>query len=117
MTLPPEKAMAYFESKDLTPTLDWKSLQDEAQAVKFTVAGITKLDVLNDIHNGLRDALANGTTLRQFQNDLEPLLQRKGWLGRGLVADEDGVLQGKKLMPYRLETIFRTSINIIRATQ
>lgn len=110
MTLPPEKAMAYFESKDLTPTLDWKSLQDEAQAVKFTVAGITKLDVLNDIHNGLRDALANGTTLRQFQNDLEPLLQRKGWLGRGLVADEDGVLQGKKLMPYRLETIFRTNI-------
>lgn len=110
MTLPPEKAIAYFESKGLAPSPDWKSLQDEAHAVKFTVAGITKLDVLNDIHRSLRDALASGTTLRQFQNDLEPLLQRKGWLGRGLVADEDGVLQGKKLMPYRLETIFRTNI-------
>lgn len=110
MTLPPEKAIAYFESKGLAPTLSWKDLQDEAHAVKFTVAGITKLDVLNDIHRGLRDAQANGTTLRQFQDDLEPLLQRKGWLGRGLVADEDGVLEGKKLMPYRLETIFRTNI-------
>lgn len=49
-------------------------------------------------------------SFRQFQDELEPLLQRKGWLGRGLVADDDGVLQGKKLMPYRLDTIFRTNI-------
>ncbi|XYX40840.1 phage head morphogenesis protein [Candidatus Erwinia dacicola] len=85
-------------------------MQDEAHAVRFAVAGITKLDVLSDIHNGLTRSLTEGATFRQFQDELEPLLQRKGWLGRGLVADEDGVLQGKKLMPYRLDTIFRTNI-------
>jgi SPP1 gp7 family putative phage head morphogenesis protein len=110
MTLPPTQAVAYFESKGMAPTLGWQDMEDEAHAVKFTVAGITKLDVLSDIHQGLKNALANGGTLRQFQDEVEPLLQRKGWLGRGLVADEHGELQGKRLMPYRLETIFRTNI-------
>ncbi|ATF93673.1 phage head morphogenesis protein [Cedecea neteri] len=110
MTLKPEAAIRYFEGKHLTPTFSWKDLEDEAHAVQFTVAGILKLDVLNDIHQGLTQAMANGTTLTQFHNDLEPLLQRKGWLGRGLVADEHGELAGKKLMPYRLDTIFRTNI-------
>lgn len=110
MTQPPARAIAYFQSKGLRPTLSWKDMQDEAHAVAFVVAGITKLDVLSDIQSGLTRSLAGGTTFRQFQDELEPLLQRKGWLGRGLVADEDGVLQGKKLMPYRLDTIFRTNI-------
>ncbi|MGK0740138.1 phage head morphogenesis protein [Yokenella regensburgei] len=110
MTLPPAGAIAYFESKGLTPSMSWTDMQDEAHAVEFVVAGITKLDVLSDIHNGLTRAMAEGTTFRQFQDDIEPLLQRKGWLGRGLVADEDGVLTGRQLMPYRLETIFRTNI-------
>lgn len=110
MTLKPEAAIRYFEGKHLTPTFNWRDLADEAHAVQFTVAGILKLDVLNDIHQGLQQALTNGTTLSQFQRDLEPLLQRKGWLGRGLVADEHGELQGKRLMPYRLDTIFRTNI-------
>jgi len=110
MTLPPQRAIAYFESKGITPTLSWKELQDEAHAVKFVVAGITKLDVLTDIQTSLTRTLTEGGTFRQFQDELEPLLQRKGWLGRGLVADEDGVLMGKKLMPYRLETIFITNI-------
>ncbi|WP_163380437.1 phage minor head protein [Enterobacter hormaechei] len=110
MTLPPARAIAYFQSKGLAPTMSWKDMQDEAHAVEFAVAGITKLDVLSDIQNGLARSLTEGSTFRQFQDELEPLLQRKGWLGRGLVADEDGVLTGKKLMPYRLETIFRTNI-------
>jgi len=110
MTLPPARAIAYFQSKGLTPTMRWKDMQDEAHAVEFVVAGITKLDVLSDIQNSLTRSLTEGMSFRQFQDELEPLLQRKGWLGRGLVADENGVLTGKKLMPYRLETIFRTNI-------
>jgi phage putative head morphogenesis protein, SPP1 gp7 family len=110
MTLPPARAIAYFQSKGLAPTMSWKDMQDEAHAVEFAVAGITKLDVLSDIQNSLTRSLTEGMSFRQFQNELEPLLQRKGWLGRGLVADDDGVLQGKKLMPYRLDTIFRTNI-------
>ena len=110
MTLPPARAIAYFQSKGLTPTMSWKDMQDEAHAVEFAVAGITKLDILSDIQTSLTRSLTEGMSFRQFHDELEPLLQRKGWLGRGLVADENGVLTGKKLMPYRLETIFRTNI-------
>lgn len=110
MTLPPEKAIGYFKAKGLEPTLAWSDMKDEAHAVKFTVAGITKLDVLSDIQQSLTGVLQNGGTLSQFQDDLIPTLRRKGWLGSGLVADEHGELQGKKLMPYRLDTIFRTNI-------
>ncbi|EDV4904161.1 phage head morphogenesis protein [Salmonella enterica subsp. enterica] len=110
LTLSPDAAIAYFTAKGFTPTQGWKDLQDEVHAVQFAVAGITKLDVLNDIHQGLAGALKNGTTLSQFQDELEPVLQRKGWLGRGLVANDDGELLGKQLMPYRLETIFRTNV-------
>lgn len=115
MTLPPARAIAYFQSKGLTPTISWQDMQDEAHAVEFAVAGITKLDVLSDIQNSLTRSLTEGMSFRQFQDELEPLLQRKGWLGRGLVADDDGVLQGKKLMPYRLDTIFRTNIQSAHA--
>ncbi|MGL9774712.1 MAG: phage head morphogenesis protein [Sodalis sp. (in: enterobacteria)] len=57
----------------------------------------------------LADSLRHGKTLTQFQDEVLPLLQRKGWLGKGLKASADGELEGKKLLPYRLETIFRTN--------
>ncbi|WP_438805524.1 phage head morphogenesis protein [Sodalis sp. (in: enterobacteria)] len=73
------------------------------------MAGILKLDVLTDMKTTLADSLRHGKTLTQFQDEVLPLLQRKGWLGKGLKASADGDLEGKKLLPYRLETIFRTN--------
>lgn len=109
MTLTPEKAVAYFESKGYAFGFRWQEVADEAHARAFTVAGILKLDVLTDMKNALADSLRHGKTLTQFQDEVLPLLQRKGWLGKGLKASPDGELEGKKLLPYRLETIFRTN--------
>ncbi|HGC4398105.1 TPA: phage minor head protein, partial [Escherichia coli] len=42
---------------------------------------------------------------------LEPLLEKKGWLGKRLIVDEDtGELYGRQLTPRRLRTIFDTNI-------
>lgn len=109
MTLTPEKAVAYFESKGYAFGFRWQDVADEAHARAFTVAGILKLDVLTDMKTALADSLRHGKTLTQFQDEALPLLQRKGWLGKGLKASPDGELEGKKLLPYRLETIFRTN--------
>ncbi|WP_438807178.1 phage head morphogenesis protein, partial [Sodalis sp. (in: enterobacteria)] len=73
------------------------------------MAGILKLDVLTDMKTALADSLRHGKTLTQFQDEVLPLLQGKSWLGKGLKASADGELEGKKLLPYRLETIFRTN--------
>ncbi|MGL9774413.1 MAG: hypothetical protein ACR5LG_12215 [Sodalis sp. (in: enterobacteria)] len=65
--------------------------------------------MLTDMKTALADSLRHGKTLTQFQDKVLPLLQRKGGLGKGLKASVDGELEGKKLSPYRLETIFRAN--------
>ncbi|MGL9774196.1 MAG: hypothetical protein ACR5LG_10440 [Sodalis sp. (in: enterobacteria)] len=52
------------------------------------------MDVLTDMKTALPDSVRHGKTLTQFQEVL-PLLQRKGWLGKGLKASADGELEGK----------------------
>ncbi|EFZ7274856.1 phage head morphogenesis protein [Shigella sonnei] len=108
--LPPKEAIRYFESKGYTIGFNWHDVEARTHARAFTVAGVLKLDVLQDIRQGLTDSLKNGTTLRQFEDAVLPVLRQKGWIGKGLVADEDGVLEGKQLLPRRLKTIFETNM-------
>lgn len=109
MTLKPEAAIRYFRSKGFKIRFDTSQMKDRAHATSFTVSGILKQDVLADVHEALAQSLESGQTRERFKDDLMPQLARKGWLGKGLKADEDGVLEGKKLMPYRLDTIYRTN--------
>ena len=55
--LPPEKAIAFFESKGYTIGFNWHEVWHEAHTKAFTVAGILKQDVLVDIHQSLLDEL------------------------------------------------------------
>ncbi|MCZ9059643.1 phage minor head protein [Escherichia albertii] len=110
-TLKPEEAIKYFESKGYVIGFRWHDVKDIANARAFTVAGVLKLDVLKDIRDGLTAALADGGTFREFAAQLEPLLEKKGWLGKRLIVDEDtGELYGRQLTPRRLRTIFDTNI-------
>ncbi|QAX81073.1 phage head morphogenesis protein [Yersinia hibernica] len=110
MTLKPEEAIRYFESKGYTIGFNWHDVEARAHATAFTVAGILKQDVLEDVRQSLSDSLRNGTTFEQFKKQLIPALEQKGWMGKGLVADADGVLEGKQLTPRRLKTIFQTNM-------
>ncbi|PPA30457.1 phage head morphogenesis protein [Aeromonas jandaei] len=110
-TLAPAEAIAYFESKGYVIGFNWHDVEAVAHAKSFTVAGVLKLDVLKDIRDGLQSALDNGDTYREFEQNLLPLLEQKGWIGKGLVADpKTGELKGKQLTPRRLKTIFDTNI-------
>ncbi len=109
--LPPAEAIAYFESKGYAIGFNWYDVETQAHAKAFTVAGVLKLDVLQDIRQALTETLHNGGTQADFERRLIPLLEQKGWLGKGLVADQDtGELHGKRLTPRRLETIFQTNM-------
>ncbi|EMK5110132.1 minor capsid protein [Escherichia coli] len=110
--LKPEKAIEYFQSKGYTVGFNWHDVEARAHATAFTVAGVLRQDVLQDIRGGLQDALDKGLTLDQFRRQLTPTLIQKGWLADSakLVADEDGVLEGKQLTPRRLRTIFETNM-------
>ncbi|WP_315383523.1 phage minor head protein [Microvirgula aerodenitrificans] len=109
--LPPAEAIKYFEQKGFAIGFRWQDVWAEAHARAFTVAGVTKLDILTDIRNGLTDALKNGGTLADFQKQLQPMLEAKGWWGRGRVVDQaTGEVAGKRLNSRRLETIFRQNM-------
>lgn len=109
--LPPEEAIAYFKEKGYAISFKWQDVWAEAHARAFTVSGVTRLDVLTDVREALTAALENGETLADFQNRLQPLLEAKGWLGKGRIVDEaTGEILGKRLNPRRLETIFRTNL-------
>ncbi|EBP4586549.1 phage head morphogenesis protein, partial [Salmonella enterica] len=111
MQLAPADAIDYFTSKGYAIGFNWYDVQAEANAKAFTVSGVLKLDILADIQNGLAPALNDGDTERDIERKLLPLLEQKGWIGKGLVADpETGELWGKRLTPRRIGTIFSTNI-------
>lgn len=108
---PPEQAIAYLESKGLRLSFNWAEMLDEAHARAFTVAKAMRLDILRDIRTGVLDALKNGKTLRQFEQELTPLLQAKGWWGKQLAPGSDGQPQLVQLgSPHRLKTIYQTNL-------
>ncbi|HGW5506309.1 TPA: phage minor head protein [Citrobacter koseri] len=110
--LKPEEAIEYFTSKGYVIGFNWHDVDARAHATSFTAAGVLKQDILTDIRQAFQAQLDDGGTLRDFERQLTPTLVRKGWLAdkARLVADEDGVLEGKQLTPRRLRTIFETNM-------
>ncbi len=120
--LPPEKAIESFQAKGYVLTWDWRELWQEAHAKAFTVAKVMRADILLDIRSALDDALNNGTTLRDFEKTLTPILQAKGWWGQQLISKVDpsrpdlvnpdtGEIKTVQLgSPRRLKTIYQTNL-------
>jgi len=107
----PEAAVRYLESKGYAITWDWHEMLDEAHARAFTVAKATRVDMLQDIRAALTDALKNGGTLRDFQKNLTPVLQAKGWWGKQIIVDSQGNAEVAQLgSPRRLKTIYQTNL-------
>ncbi len=124
LQLPPEKALEYFRAKGFAVTLNWRELWQQAHAKAFTVAGVVKIDLLKDIRYALDDALQRGETLAEFQKNLTPVLQAKGWWGKiasitdpatgkvdpQMVDVASGEMKAKALNARRLETIYQTNL-------
>lgn len=109
--LPPEQAVAYLKKKGFAFSWDWEEVWQAAHAKAFTVAKAMRLDILQDIRDAVTRALAEGRTLRQFQQELTPLLQAKGWWGRPLLGDgAGGAVQVQLGSPRRLRTIYEVNL-------
>ncbi len=80
--LTPTKAIEYFESKGYEITFDWHEMQREAHTKAFTVAGVVKADILQDIRSALETAQKDGLSYGDFKNQIIPVLQQKGWFGK-----------------------------------
>jgi SPP1 gp7 family putative phage head morphogenesis protein len=109
--LPPQEALKYFTDKGyiLPKKLSegWQEVWQEAHSKAFTVARVTRMDVLDDIRGMVTKSLEEGITFEQFKKELMPKLQKKGWWG--IVQDEEGndVQLGSVR---RLKTIYDTNL-------
>lgn len=115
--LSPENAVKYFKSKGYIFSFDWFEVWQEAHNRAFTVAKVMRMDILQTIRNEVQRSLDEGTTIQEFRRNLEPTLKSMGWWGRQLVIDPNtgaarSVLLGS---PKRLETIYRTNLNVAYA--
>lgn len=94
-TLPFDEAIKFFRDKTVLTPDKYNLLTAEAKARAFTVSGVTRMDVLTDIHGAIGKAIAEGTTFAEFKKTMKETMAKRGWEG---------------LSPYRLDTIFRTNI-------
>lgn len=92
----PEKAIEHF--KGLVPVTDaeFSDLDEDAQDLAFRVAGAANLELVSDVWFALTDALEVGTDFDDFKDEVSEMLA-ESWGG------ED---------PFRVETIFRTNLQM-----
>lgn len=118
--LPPEEAVAYFKAKgyQLPATWAWQDMWQEAHATAFTVAKSAGFDILGDVHGQVLKSLEQGQTFRDFQRELTPLLQAKGWWGRKELPDPaTGEVREVQLgSPRRLRTIYDVNLRTAHAS-
>ncbi|WP_039760627.1 phage minor head protein [Bartonella queenslandensis] len=104
----PKEVTRYFESKALVPSFDWRDVAPEEHAFSFTVAKSVGYDILEDFKQAVGEAIKYQLPLQEFQKNLMPLLQEKGWWGKKLARDpktgEKSVVQLGS--PRRLETVY-----------
>ena len=117
LRVPPAEAIEHLRAKGFHIGFDWRDTAAAEHLRSFTVAKAMRLDLLEDIRAAVDEALAEGTTLRQFQGRLRPLLQEKGWWGQERVLDPiTGKMRTAQLGSLRrLETIFDTNLRMARA--
>jgi len=114
LTVPPVEAVEHFRAKGLHVGFDWRDTDARLHLRSFTVAKVSKVDILEDIRGAVDEAIAEGTTFRQFQKRLEPLLREKGWWGRQRMLDPlTGEMRTVQLGSVRrLRTIFDTNVRM-----
>ena len=109
--LAPAKAIKYFRNKKNALSWDWYEIWQDAHKKSFTVAKVMREDILKDIRSSLDKALSEGKTFHEFQKELKPTLQKKGWWGEQFVVDSKGNAEKVQLgSMYRLKTIYRVNM-------
>jgi len=116
-SLEPTKSIDYLKNKGYNLTFDYDEMMHEAHHRAFTVAKVTRLDLLTDIHTSLIDSMKSGKPFEEWKKELIPTLKKYGWYGQITVKDpktdrEKDIYVGSR----RLKTIFDTNMRVSYAT-
>lgn len=110
-TKEPKEVVDYLAKKGLKPTFDYKEMMHEAHHTSFTVAKITNLDLLSDVHESLQSAFKDGKPFKQWKDELTPTLEKYGWLGNvTAISPETGEVKDIYVGSRRLKNIYTTNM-------
>jgi len=90
-----EAAEKYFGGKVPVSKKDFKKIADEYRTKAFTVSGYNNLEMIKKFMDALQKAIDNGSTLKEFQKEMNSFLEIKGYEG---------------ITPFQADNIFRTNV-------
>lgn len=106
----------YLKNKKPELHFDYDELKREAHHKAFTVAKVTKLDLLKDIQSSLVKANKEGLPFEEWRDSLKPTLAKKGWLGEvELTNPNTGETKKIYVGNRRLKTIYSTNMRVANA--
>lgn len=109
----PQSIVDSLKDKQLTLTYNHDELLKEAHNKAFTVAKVTRMDLLNDIHSSLVDAIKSGKNFEAWKKEIMPTLEKKGWWGRQDITNpKTGEIKEVKIDSRRLKTIYDTNMRV-----
>lgn len=108
----PQEAIDFFRQKGYRIGFDYRDVWRQEHQAAFTVAKAMQVDLLQAIRQEVDKALASGSTLADFRQELEPFLVKRGWWGKQEMTDP---LTGERKLaqlgsPRRLQVIFDTNL-------
>lgn len=77
--IPFQEAVDYLKGKVNLPTRRWDDLRHGAHIRAFSVAGVTRDDMLADFRSAIEKARIQGTGFNEFQKDFDAIVERTGW--------------------------------------
>lgn len=85
-----QEAIDFLRGKVNLPTQRWDDLRHGAHARGFSVAGVTRDDMLTDFRRAIDKARSEGTGFKEFQSDFNAIVERTGWkfYSRGETEEE-----------------------------
>jgi len=101
LKLLPKEALEYFRKKLSVPTENWKQFDASQHDFAYTIAGLTRADLLESMRWLIEQAIAEGYSFETFNKQFKRLVRRRGWTPEPLPAGPSD---------WRMRIIFETPI-------
>ena len=108
----PTELVEYLKDKKPELHYDYDELMHEAHHKAFTVAKVTRLDLLKDIQDSLANAMDKGIGFEEWKKNIIPTLKEKGWWGKVESVSPSGEIKDIYVGSRRLKTIFDTNMRV-----
>lgn len=109
----PSQIVDKFKAKGLLLTYNYDELQKDAHNKAFTVAKVTRMDLLSDIHDSLVKSQKSGANFQAWKKEILPTLEKKGWWGeKSITNPKTGEVKEVVIDSRRLKTIYSTNMRV-----